>query len=176
MSQITLAEAKDFLRISNTAQDDTIQVIIDGAEEWVGRTAGRSISEEGHVEYLTGGGKALRPSHRPVVSVSEVYDTESGAAEDSGDWDLVRDGIYRDSMDRWESAPENRWRVTYVGGEAMPDGLKLATLMLIHRAYENRDGIEHQSAAGYGTTFDTLAHGDIATMVGPYKRGGAWIG
>lgn len=176
MSQISLVEAKNFLRVGHTAQDTSIQNIIDGAEAWVEETLGRRFTVTTRVEYLTGGGFALRPRQRPVVSVTEVYDDESSVAVNSDDYDLVRDGIYRDDMERWNEVPENAWRVTYVAGEVLPPGLKLGILMLIDRAYQNRSGLERQGAAGYGMNFQSIAQGDIMDMLRPWMRGGAMIG
>ena len=176
MSIITLAEAKEACNVSHTAQDTFLQTVIDGVEDWAQAYLGRDFSSALHVEFVEGGGFALRPDHRPVTSVSEVYDTEAGAIEATADWDLKDDGIYRDAMDRWESDPHNRWRVTYYGGNSLITAIKMAMLMLIARAWANREGLERQGAAGYGSSFAALADTDIVAILQPFRRGKVFFG
>ncbi len=176
MSLITLSEVKEASSISHTAQDVFLQDLIDGVEDWAQRYLGQTFSSALHVEHMDGGGFALRPEHRPVTSVTEVYDTEASSVEDETAYDLVRDGIYRDNMCRWEEEPHNRWRVTYYGGEAMLAGVKAALIMLITRLRANPEGLSRQGAAGYGSGFERFLDTDVKVLLDPYRRGGIFIG
>lgn len=172
MAAITLAEAKQACGISHTARDDFLQGIVDGTEDWLEEHLGRIFNVATRIDYLTGGGRALRPYTRPVNSVSEVYDVDGAVTWDPDDYVLKHDSIRTYDGSRWESEPPSRWRVTYSGGEAaMPNTVKMAALMIIARTWENPQGLSSQSAAGMVISYATLMGSDIAKFLQMYRRG-----
>jgi len=50
MSTISLSEAKEFLKIDYTSQDTVLQLLIDGAEEWVERFCGIALTQGTHTD------------------------------------------------------------------------------------------------------------------------------
>ncbi len=177
MASISLAEAKQACGISHTARDDFLQSIVDGVEDWTEQYLGRIFNVAERVDDLTGGGHALRPYTRPILSVTTVYDQDGDVTWDAGDWVLKHDSIYTYDGSRWESEPVGRWQVTYTAGDAaMPLPVKMANLMLISRLWENPQGLTSQSAAGFTVGIASLMDSDVIKMLQPYRRGASIIG
>lgn len=174
---VTLARMKEFLTVDYAVQDDVIEDLIDGAEEYVARVCGRELSQQTHAEDLDGGGYALWPTHAPVASVSSVVDNESGAAVSDTDYVVSGDYIVRDDGDRWDDSPARRWRVTYTGGDSsVPEGLKVVVMKLVSRWFQNRDGKDSQGAAGFSVDWTAFSDSDIMRALEPYRSARSMIG
>jgi len=176
VSLITLAEAKNACDVSNTARDGFLQSLIDGGEQWAATYLGVSFAQSTVVDFLDGGGYSLEPRTTPVQSVSEVLDTESGAVEDSDDYDLRDDLVFQVADRRWTANPHNRWKVTYVGGyDGIPNGIKSDLLMMICRLWTNPESLRSQSSSGYNSAFQMLVESDVMFLFESFRaQGGAY--
>ncbi len=172
MSLIDLATAKQFLQIAHAQEDESIQVLIDSAEEFVQAETGLYLHDGSGqvVELLDGGGVELWPTKRPVNSISSIQDAENDYAEVT-DWKNTKIRILRASDGvKWAKGIQ-RWRVVYDAGygpEDAPAGIKHAVLDLVYRAYKSRGGKSHQSAAGHGYDWQGLEVSDIARRLRKY--------
>jgi len=170
---LVLATAKEGLHVDHTAQDIWLQAQLDGVEEWVEDFCGVALSRAAATEDVDGGGYALRPTRRPVASVTSVTDLETGVAEAAGDYYLERDELHRADEWRWPEGAPGRWRVVYVGGfSAVPAGLVMCMYDLVARKYANRGGKLTQGAAGFGVTWQSLADSDVMQNLDKYRRAG----
>lgn len=173
MSLIDLVTAKQFLQISHSHEDDSIQILIDSAEEFVqGETGLYLHSGSGAVvELLDGGGFELWPTKRPVNTVTSIQDVENEDAEVT-EWKNTTIRILRETDGAKWAKGIQRWRVAYTAGYGpadAPAGLKHAILDLAYRAYGNRGGKAHQSAAGHGYDWNALAESDIIKRLRKYS-------
>ena len=167
MSLITLALAKSRLRVDGTGDDDLIQLLIDGAEDWIERGGGIPLSYQTFTEFHSGGGFRLVPHMRPVRSVTSIYDQEAAAAVDSSVYELRGNVIVRIDGGRWPHSP-GRWKITYEAGYIaadVPVNIKLAILSLVSRAYNNPDGKTGEGAAGWSGSWASLADSDIMKLL-----------
>lgn len=177
MPSITVSEVKGFLPIDYDAQDDVITILIAGVEEFLERILGRKLATAAtYTDDIDGGDFALWPVNRPVTAVTSVTNLSTEEVEDSDDYTLSGDRIYRIDGIEWSDDYPGCWRVVYTGGEVMPAGLKMAALHLIGRVFDNRGGKVTQAAAGYGITWQSLMESDIWAMLGPYERGARSVG
>lgn len=177
MSVMTLALARDACGVDYTAQDDFLQILLDGAENFVEKATGTYLSDSDETEDVNGGGYALWPSRMPVNSVTSVTDNESGSAESTDDWHHRKNGIYRDSGARWESERVNRWGVVYNGGyETVPYGLRAIILQLVARGYHSRGGKTAATSAGYNVEWGELLDSDMMQKLEVFKPARARIG
>lgn len=173
MSVIELSFAKSYLRIAGAQQDALIQSLLDGAEDWVERRCGIKLATETVTEDLDGGEIYLFPSHRPVTAVTSVTDLHGNEEQDAV---RIADRIAREneygtpSGSVWDDG-ERRYRVVYTAGFGeIPYGLRMAILMLVSRAYENRGGAAADGQAGLSVQWAPLNSSDIEQLLRPYKR------
>ena len=171
---VTLGVIKPYLRLSVnlTADDEMLAQLREGAEDWIQQYCGCHLTEASRIEYLDGGGVSLWPGNRPIVSVTEVYDMDDAEAEGTDDYNVRGNQIIRDGETRWADG-RKRWRSTTVGGYggtyAVPAAIKTACLMLIKRAYDNRDGAKSEGSEGYSVVWDALMESDIVEKLRPYR-------
>jgi len=174
MSTVTLVLAKEFLEISHSAQDNAIQAMLDGAEDWLARYLGVALASATRTEDLNGGDLYLLPNIRPVTALTSVVDLfsddEPYTAMVEGEGRLFwADSVGR-SLGRWP-AGFKRFRAVYTGGFAtMPKSLQLGVLMLTKRAYDARGGEKSLGAAGASMSWESLLGSDIERIVAEYKR------
>jgi len=174
MSIVTLALAKEFLEISHSAQDNVVQALIDGAEEFLARHLGVVFTSAARVEDLDGGELYLYPTLRPVTALTSVVDLWSENAAYSakviGDTRLERATAAGRPLGNWPEGSK-RFRATYTGGfAAMPAMVKQAVLMMVKRAYDARGGEGSIGAAGVSVSWPAFMQSDIAAMVREYSR------
>lgn len=176
MSIVTVALAKQYLQIGHSSEDDVLQVFIDAAEDFVEKYCGIAVYEAdgGSVtEYLDGGDYNLWPTSRPVNSVSGIYDTENGNAEET-DYRVHGDRILKDDDGEIWDDGFRRWKVEYSGGYSSsdyPSALKKVVLDLVYRWMNGRGGKGRQSAAGYGFNFSDLLDTDMKATLDQHRRG-----
>ncbi len=177
MSYVLLATAKRYLRVTHAADDVLIQSNIDSAEEWLALRCGFLWAETADIESnVDGGGISLWPPSHPVISVSEVLDTEGSTAESTNNYNLCNNSqVVHDGELRWAKG-RGRWQVTYTAGYggagaaaiAIPDGLTNIVLGLIARAYNNRGGIMSEGAEGFTVIWQKFIDTDIARQIQHY--------
>lgn len=174
---VTLAEAKNFLRIAHDTQDDYICNLIASVTDWIERKCSISLSAKTFIEYHAGGGYYITPEHCPINSVSSVYDTlsETTLVQDD-DYVVYTDRIMFAGSGRFPAingAP--RYRITYNGGYgatvALPQGLRLAILQIISRAWNNRGNSTTQSSQGESVSWDDLIQSDLWHYLRPFMQG-----
>lgn len=176
MSVVTAALAKRYLQVAHASDDALIQLLIDGAEEWLTKRLAIAWAEAVHTDYVDGGGVSLWPFAHPIISVTSVYDTETTTTAPSTSYLLKRNmQVAHVGGLRWMEG-RGRWRVIYVGGYggagassmAVPGQLKTIVLMLVARAYNNRGGMAGQSAEGFAVTWQEFRSSDIVRLLGEY--------
>jgi len=175
MSVITLAQAKEYIRVTSTdsALESMIQLIVDGAEDVVKRYCATQLAETEINEIANGGVQYFSPSTRPVVSVSAIYHADAEYSYASGDWVVRSSRIYPADnavlmAGRW---PRGTYYLTYTAGYAtVPAGMKQAILMITARMFDNRGGLSTLSAGGGSQGWGgTIAPGsDLAMLLDPY--------
>lgn len=177
MSETSLALAKQMLVVDYDTQDLLIQQLLNGAEEYVARVTGTQLATAAQIDYHNGGTLALWLNVRPVISITEVYDTEAAAIEPATSYVLRGNGIFRATSTYWDDLPINRWRVTYQGGyAAVPAGLSSIILQLLSRDFHGRGGKSAQAAAGYGTNWEMYVDTAMKKKLMAYKPGSAAFG
>jgi hypothetical protein len=177
VSVMSLALARQACGVDYTVQDVFLQILLDGAENFVEKETGTYLSAAAVTEDVNGGGFALWPSRMPVNSVTSVTDNETGVAVSTDDWHNRKNGIYRDSGARWESGRVNRWEVVYNGGyTTLPYGLRAIILQLVVRGYHARGGKTASTAAGYDVEWGELLDSDMMMKLEVFKPARARIG
>jgi uncharacterized phiE125 gp8 family phage protein len=157
MSLTALATVKQFLRISHTAEDTALQVIIDAAEAWIADRAGihlcadAATAYESKTEDLDGGGLYLWPTYLPVRAITSILDRmDDDEAVDVTEYALAE---YATRIERWGDTYEDgsittwdlgrkRYRVTYTAGylaSDIPDTFTRAVFHYVYRDYHGRD-------------------------------------
>jgi uncharacterized phiE125 gp8 family phage protein len=175
MSTITLAQAKEHLEVGHTGQDTVVQMLIDGAEDWVERHCGVLLTSQSVTDDLDGGTAILWPRHKPVTAVSSITDLKATAdtityllVGDSQIWRADDDGNRLDS--KW-GAGHSRWRAAYTAGfSTVPAGLKGALLQLIYRAYHRRGGVRSQTGGGQAVGWAELVGSEVLEQLRPFIR------
>jgi hypothetical protein len=193
MPVIFLADTKPFLELSanNTAQDSVIQLLIDGAHEFVERTCGIKLDSDDREELLDGGQPFLQPTMRPITELTRVTDMLGGEvgvsaalqgrlvfkADDDGNpilpvagWE-VENYPGGSQKSNWWDEGRARYKVEYVGGydsDTVPAGLKVLLYQIVRRNYYNREGVASESAAGASKTWITDA--EFKKRLAPYDQ------
>lgn len=166
---ITLAEAKQHLRVSHSDQDTIIQYARDAAESFVKAYCGVDWPETSRTEYVNGGDWNLWLNHKPAVSITSVYDVEADSTIDSGMYRLWGQAAVRHRYNRWENDLPDRWRVIYVGGYGttytVPGELRQAVLHLISRAYDARGALVSDRSGDVTQEWAALVDSDIAKLL-----------
>jgi len=130
-------------------------------------------------EHVDGGGRSLRMSELPITDIDAVIVEITEDAEDielvnADEYRLANNELIRNDESRWLRGRMN-YRVTYDGGYSvatLPAGLKLAAMQAIRRGYDNQGGKSNQSAAGFGTAWQSLIESDILRQLEPFRIGG----
>lgn len=149
-SPVTLAEAKDYLRISGTADDTGVQAMIDAATSFVEDYIGRSLIAQAWRITLDDFADAVVLPRGPVTSITSLkyYDT-------AGDLQTLASTYYtldnssdpafmvRNSDATWPAIMDgvNAVQVNYATGYGtIPAAIKHAVLVVLGYWYDNRDG------------------------------------
>jgi hypothetical protein len=188
MQVLDIATVRSFCRVSN-ADDTLLTLLANSVEQWVERELGIAFGEQTLTETVDGGGYALSLSRGPVLAVNSVYDEYADETVDTDDYEL-RDGTVYGDGGRWADDVPRQFRVEYVAGyavtetgttttaadawtpETVPDGLKLAMLHMVFRAYMARGGASSESASGWSGSWGEFDRGDIMAALAPYRRRG----
>lgn len=174
MDVITLEEAKGFIQIGGDLADTTVNLVGDGAEQFIANYTGVYWTETEVTETLPGGGQNLWPNHGPIVSVDSVYTTEDGSVTDSSLYKIIDNHHLNYDYGRWPEG-QRYWSVDYTAGYgdtySVPADLKMAILQLCGRWFENRRGAESEDAAGHSISFLDLLDTDIEYILESHSYG-----
>lgn len=177
---IPLDTVKAFVRITTSDQDAVLDVLMRGAASWLTTRLSLFLEPAGFTEHLDGGLESLRPTVHPVTSVVSIIDRFDGSTVDPTAYRLEGDRIiYAGTGEIPTPWPTGlgRYYVAGIAGYAageLPAAVELALLQLVARAYEVRGGKTGQGAAGVTDSFatwDSLATGELATMLEPLRKG-----
>ena len=174
MSVISLAEAKSVCRIgSGSAYDSPVTLAVNGAEAWVANYLGTAWAATSTIEHHDGGTRYLWLRHWPATAITTVIDQiYDDTTIDADDYTLMDDGRIRKTSNAVWTAGAGRYKVTFTYGYTaltVPDGIKLAMLALIRRAWEGA-GQTVQTGQDVTTHWDTLARGEVSELLRPYRR------
>ncbi len=175
---VSVADMKEFLRVSHDSHDDLIGTLIDGCQSWIESTCGIKLTESRYAGYMDGGGVSLWPEYRPIISIASVTDSETDTVESTDNYYLrYNSQVVHDGESRWGDG-RGRWLVSYTAGYGgtgddsieVPSGLKVALMHLVRRAYDARGGTKSEGASGWTANWDGLMSGDVGVLLSPYMR------
>ena len=130
---VTLAEAKLYCRVTNTADDDQIEMMITQAREAVEVGTGLSLIPKNAIVWFTNFDGNFQLPYGPLVDFISLYD-ENGDEIDAVDYNLVG-GAYP----KLTFPIRRNMKATYdVGFTTIPKDLKIAILDQVSYDYENR--------------------------------------
>ena len=153
---VSLTEAKEHLRITDTVEDDYIESLISVAREWVEKYEHRAYClQTVTAHYSSFGAKILLPIN-PAIDISSITYIDSTGTEQTLDTDLYKlDSyacpafIYPSYGSSYPSVRDinNAITVTYTAGydaspsnaEDVPSRVKHAIKLIISHLYENRE-------------------------------------
>ena len=173
MSLLSLADAKQWLQISHTAEDTVLQILLDATEQEIGRRTAIAFGSASYVEDFEGNTTALFPSWHPVTAVASVIETDSNTNYTSyiewrrgGSSDTTDGGyIYRTDGDIFYLADNpTPWRVTYTAGYTaltLPAQVKMLVFDWMKRQFDNRGGKLLHSGSGTMTNWRALEDSDL---------------
>lgn len=175
-------EAKLFLRVDHTSEDDLIDALITSARVWVQSYTGRSLTNETYdLRYrdFPQWGKPLIVPHAPLSSVTSItYLDEDGVSQTWAATNYHARALSGPTAQRgWiEVSSETEYPTTsteaeypvivravcgYGNAGAVPKGLKQAMLLLIGDMYEQRQETVLGGSSRIRTTVERL--------LGPYR-------
>ena len=182
---VTLAELKEFLKVSTTTDDVLFNVLINSASRLANSYTGRQLLSKSHTHYYDGSGSSeLIVAEYPIVSVTTLNDDTN---RDFGSGDNISSANYM--LDK-EAGIIRLWNAeaSFVKGDGtvklvfsagyavadVPADLKLAVMRLCAIMYEKalnrRHDVVSESVGDRTTTFTSAdIPGDVRTMLAPYK-------
>lgn len=133
---VTLAEARNWIRVDYTVDDTIIGELITAAREDLEKLTGLSFGEKTLKVYWISFTKCMELPYGPIGEVSECIDDE----DEEVDFELK--GL---TFKKLEAYSTEGLQVTYTAGyETLPKKLKYAILKMIAYLYEKRQfGIEN---------------------------------
>ena len=188
---ITLDEAKEYLKVSGTADDQIISTLINAVSGLVCGYLNRNLVRATYTEYYSGdGSQSLMLRNYPVVSITSIYEDDlrewaSGALIDHAEDIIIQkdSGLLRNWNGRatWLTGHANI-KVVYVAGYTtdfdggtMPNAIRLATKRILDQQY--RHGYSHRkldvSSETTGDQSTSFREADIPrdakAMLDPYR-------
>jgi len=160
--------------------DTALQVMLDGAEEFVERFCGLRFNAAAAnavvSEALDGGMLNLWPKYHPINSITSITNIDSGVAYTSYSFAGTR--IYRNDGGMW-SIGTNLWRVVYNAGylsATLPGGLQVCIMQLFGRNYHNTDGAAGETGGGHTYRWEALLDSDIGRRLRTHRVRGGLLG
>lgn len=190
---ISLAELKEFLKITTTNQNAILQTLIHDVSAWVQTYLSRNLVSEDYVEYYSGDDSIdLQLRNYPLTNLDSVYvDANRDFASDSliDSSDLIQKkskGILQafNLFGNWPAGQSNI-KVSYTAGYTvgsdssagtMPHDIRLAVKRIIDKQFRigyTHNKLDYQSEAiqGMNITFQPDAiPKDAKLMLDPYRR------
>jgi uncharacterized phiE125 gp8 family phage protein len=170
-SPVTVEEAKANARVTDDAEDDLVQTLIDAATAHCEMLSGVAIGAQTWELVLDAFPDGdIVVDLGPVTSVTSIkYLDEDGAEQTMSASDYVVDVASRSGRisapDGWPTASEtlNAVRVRFVTGTDAPKDVKQAILLLVTHWYDNR------AAVVIGATAVDVPLG-VAALLGLHRR------
>ena len=130
---VTVSEAKLYCRVTNTADDDQIEIMITQAREAVEVGTGLSLIPKTAIVWFTNFDGNFNLPYGPVNSFTSLID-ENNNTIDAADYTLVGGKFPMLTRPLWRNL-----KATYtVGYTTIPNDLKIAILDQVSYDYENR--------------------------------------
>lgn len=156
---VTLLQAKNYLRVDDSADDETIMRLIEAATKKAEDFAGRAFVQRAITENRIGTDDTLLSLHRqPIVTVTSVTLDSISLVKDTGYIELLDMGWLKRSAG-WKK--DKLIVVVYTAGYGtdraatqvlIPDAVT-AVLLILADLYENRgDTVDSVSISGLGST------------------------
>lgn len=178
---VSVADAKEHLRVSHSDDDDYIAALVAAADEHLDGPYGAvGIALNVQTWKLTRGAAQGRAGVRlpvlPLVAVTAVTyldadQTEQNLALDTLQWFSADGWAYVEPKagEKWPamSAERDALRITFTAGAGCPEAVQHAAKLLIGHWYENREAVN----VGNIVTDFPLA---VDALISRHKRG--WIG
>jgi len=168
---VSLAEAKEHLRVTHSLEDDLITALVAAACESISQQSGRAITSEVWTIYDTGFSGVVHLPKSPVTALGSVkyYLDGTLATATLADYRLYQDDDYsRVAPIDGKAWPVSQTRedgsqITFTAGyTTIPDTLRMAVLLLVDFLYYNRGG-----------DGDTMPPPGIEQLVGLHRLGWA---
>lgn len=146
---VTLADAKEFLRVDSSDEDTTITALLDAAVAWVEDYCNRSFTAGNSAVFHVERWRNAALAYGPVTAITHVkYDDTSGAEQtlDTSKYYIgaATDGsmmIYFHDTPDLETYNAHPVRVTAAVGVEESANVKHAVKMLVAHWYENRRAV-----------------------------------
>lgn len=137
---ISLARAKQFLRVTQSSEDSLITSFIHAATAWVENYTGIRLGISTFTEVLESFPDWIDVVNRPLVSVTSVaYTDANGDLATVTGLRVVRNRIFPPEAGWPSPKPETPIQVTYQAGELVtPPDLEAAILLLVGEFYDRR--------------------------------------
>lgn len=145
---VSLVEAREQLRITDTTEDAYLNSLIAVATEMVEQMVGRPIASQTWALAINGAVSKVYLPKLPVVSVSSIaYYDRDNASQTATVSDFY---LFTDEDKAWlEPKPNISWPETYdradsltitfvAGYSTVPDNLRHAVLLMVSNFFENR--------------------------------------
>jgi len=150
---VSLAEAKTHLRVTETADDDLIESLIEAASNWAQKYQNRKYLTETCVDYLDAWPKVIRTRWSPLIAVTSIQYVDTGGTTQT--WantlytvDTITEPArivpaYNESYPDLRG-DQNGIIVTYTAGYGsnrsdVPQEIRSAILLLVGQLYANRE-------------------------------------
>ena len=144
---VTLEEVKNFLKITDTSQDQYLSKLQEGAEAYIKENCGREFENGTHEALIWVENEFGFLPDPPVTDITSVIN-ESGVELTSYTFTpygtIKIDGVNHELLS-----------VTYTGG-SVPNDIKLAVLRLIEYLYQKAEAIHSQNFEGVNVTFSEI--------------------
>lgn len=147
---VSLADAKLFLRVENSLEDDLISLLITAARQHAERYTGRTIGAQTFDTYYDSLEDDVDLPRGPLTAVAGVYYTDTAGVETlwpSSAYYIDLAGGRICPLDGWPTAREYAgYRVRYTAGYAtVPEGIRAAILRIVSDLYEHRQDVMSRS-------------------------------
>lgn len=174
MSLITVLLYKEWLQIDWSTEDNILDVIAEGIEDYLSEILGVRFIESGGDaainDNVDGGDVFLRPRYHPITALNSITDRNSGTTYDITEVKSNARGIWQEGEVRWAKGSE-RWRVNIDAGytgTTLPSGLKMGMLDAAFRWYNNRGGKKTESFEGVNVNWADFFSSDVMAKLSAY--------
>jgi len=151
---VTVQEAKDYIRVDTSADDNLISAMISQSRLWCENYISKDIVSKNRTYYLRDVNDRFELPFAPISSISEVTVDGSVVA----DYEVY--GI-DDSIIELPTLPSKEVKVTYVTSGISGSLIKNAMMQLVSTYYDNRSDFKEQK-------FEMIPT-DVRTMLTSYK-------
>lgn len=196
---LTLAEAKEYLKITTSAEDVIISHLVNAVSQWINGYLNRHLVSKAHVEYYSGDGSLeLVLKNYPIISITSVFVDDQRLWPSSSEVVAANMIVKKDSgilrafnlLYGWQPG-ESNIKISYTAGYTvatsgsegggvtspgtMPYDIRLAAKLLLDRhfriGYSNRKlDFSSESISGMNITFkDNDIPKDAKLMLDKYK-------